>query len=142
MNRKPKANAVVDRSPEANCNRLLALARLLRGLPAKQFDMGFWVFKANRKKKAMQSCGTICCVAGWATSVHPDLELLWDAVHNKHTGKTGADALETAFGIDSKTALFLVDADSPHQKPRQAAAAVEKVAKSFAQQHNLSIRYE
>ncbi len=133
----------VDRSPEANCNRLLALARLLRRVPVEKFDMGVWVDKQKRgAKKPLLSCGTVCCLGGWATNVHPELELVAGAVYCTRTNKHGANAVADAFGLDTSTAFSLVLSNAPHQTTTKAAAAVEKVAVAFAKKHGLSIRYE
>lgn len=143
MKRKPKASATVDRSPEANCNRLFALARLLRRVPSEKFDMGLWASNYKRGvKKPLLSCGTVCCLGGWATNVHPDLELMGGGVHNTRTDNHGSTAVAEAFGLSPDTAYSLVVGSAPHQTPTKAAAAVEKVAVAFAKEHDLSIRYE
>lgn len=53
-----------------NVERMEALAKYLDKLPEEKFDMDFWVWSPLEdsmcEADALNSCGTTCCIAGWA----------------------------------------------------------------------------
>jgi hypothetical protein len=125
-------------TPRTNINRLLRLAGLLRSLPPEQVDMNHVAYEST--------CGTVCCIAGWATRVHPDLTLGppndGGDRYLRHKGKENLsyhDCFAEAFGLDMDTAVELTRANAPHRTPAACALAVERVAADLAVQHGYEI---
>lgn len=126
-------------------NRLLRLADLLRySVDPDDFDMGAWVGKHARSQKKAK-CGTVACIGGWATAIHPKLELTGDDIiyrpvaGSRKNLRSGVGAFAEAFDLDFNTAYRLTDACAPHRTPKQAARAVEKVAAALAENNDLEI---
>lgn len=137
-----------------NVNRLFRLADLLRELPPKEFNMELWISKfkgmdnvflskgmANKfnVKKPQPGCGTVCCIAGWATAIHPDLVIKEAQVKNTRTGKKGEIGFGQAFGITLDESTKLTKWDAPHKSHIQAAAAVERLAYTLAERNDLEV---
>lgn len=128
-------------------NRLFRLADLLRTVDPDDFYMGAWIRERTRGQKKAE-CGTVCCVGGWATAIHPKLELGPNNIvykpnpTNRKGQLYGCDAFAKAFDLDFDDALDLVDADASHQTPKKAAIAVEKAAAALAKANDLVIVME
>lgn len=129
-----------------NIDRLLRLAHFIRGLGRKDFDMLTWkeaklekdellVHKASRAIH----CKMVCCIGGWATLFHPELIINHSGLVHKGTKKRGFDAFASAFGMNNPDAISLTRGEAPHQTPKAAATAIEKVAKEYATEEGYNI---
>lgn len=130
---------------QANINRLLRLAQFLRDEVGKDFHMGAW---AEMKKgdglcsvsaKSAAHCKMVCCLGGWATKFHPDLVLREGTLFNTQTRVFSVHAFAEAFNLYYDVACDLTDIYAPHQTPKAAAKAIEKVAKQMADEHGYEI---
>ena len=74
------------RNVRTDINRLLELAEVVRELEPESFDMNSWFGWKNecsldsdgrlkRLPKKIVHCKTVACIAGWATTVHPHLQI-------------------------------------------------------------------
>lgn len=103
-------------SPATSKRRLMALAKLLRGLPRRRFYYARWV-GLNWEGKANLSCGTSACALGWATTMpalrREGLRLVRTTRGGPNGGrvvlghKEGIYAGARAFGISTREATFL-----------------------------------
>ena len=140
-----------------NVNRLLALADFLENKAGQaDFDMSTWAqFKDGRTQDHINSwdgnvtqepvpvtkavhCKTACCIGGWATNFHPDL-ILDEYGGLIHLPGTCQEAFAHPFGIDEDIASRLTFIGAPHQTPKAAAKAVERVARNLAERHGYTI---
>ena len=108
---------------------LTKLARVLRGVPKKQFDMGDWYQETP--------CGTKGCIAGWAAMVfpyrfkkdypytHDDGNITsYDVIH-RASGEGGEVGFAKAFRISEEDAEDLTLGNmSKKRTPKAAAKAV------------------
>jgi len=124
-------------SPRTNIDRLLRLAALLRDLPPKDFNQGQWYGSDRDPDVRKAKCDMVCCLGGWATTIHPDLIFGPDGLYFQNTRAHLAFAV--AFGLDEDVARALTDGDAPHQTPKAAARAVENVAADLAAEHDYEI---
>jgi len=129
------------RQAEVAINRLLRLAEFLRELDRVDFNMSNYAQSisgdsrdTDRLKGDAIHCSTVCCIAGWATKFHPDLRLRGNEVRIGHGRKLsiGFEAFEEAFYLPWETTYDLCATSAPHQTPKLAARAVEKVAEEMA----------
>lgn len=130
-------------TPKMGVQRLLRLAKYMRTVPEKRFDMGEWHKKTE--------CGTAMCVAGHATRVVRELRLKeidgWSGdrtititnlrVPNAYDGH---EAFGEAFALSRHYALEVTHHDSSHRTPSAASRAVRKAAEGLAARSGLKIR--
>ena len=90
------------------------LADFLRALPAEQFDMSLW--------KGERECGTVGCVAGWATEL-ADCYIWRKDAHKIDYSATAATWL--GLGVMQSTILFWQHAS--WQTPTEAADEIERM---------------
>lgn len=99
-------------SPATSKRRLMALAKLLRGLPRRRFYYACWV-GLNWEGKANLSCGTSACALGWATTMPALRREGLRLVRSSRGGivrlgsREGIHAGARAFGISAREATFL-----------------------------------
>lgn len=88
---------------------LLELADLLDRVDPDKFDMSTWASRRDNSEK----CATTACMAGWATTIHPQLELVedLDGDHGRPrhiiTGSTDESAFADAYDLDINTTYKL-----------------------------------
>lgn len=130
-------------------NRLLELAELVRTLEPSNFSMANWCRWKDSKNynnlpKKPTQCKTTACIGGWATWIHPDLYLSKDGdlCHTNDDEKNDTYVVHPfakAFHLTEKVADDLTYYKAPHQTPKAAAKAVEKVAADLAKKHGYDI---
>ena len=115
-----------------NLNRLLRLADLLRSLPKKKFNMVNWAEKDRE-------CGMVCCIGGWACSIHPDLkrDAKEGCIYHTKTGDLDATAFQEAFELsawDTERTVF-----GNFRSPQTAANHIDRLAKRLAKENDFEI---
>lgn len=93
----------------------------------------------TKQSNPKPGCGMVGCVGGWATVVHSDLFLHQGEVRNAETESFGFVAFAEAFDLYRDTAAALTYSDAPHQTPKAAARAVERVARRLAKDNGYEI---
>lgn len=129
-------------SVTVSVNRLLRLADVLDTLTDVQFDQTRWVDIEAREDKVFKKplkCGMACCIGGWATMVHPHLEIYNGSLRNTQSYQIDAGAFATAFGLNEITAQRITDAGARHRKPKDAAKVIIQLAEKLAAENDLEI---
>ena len=92
--------------------RLLKLAKLLRTVPERKFNLGLWA----DKDFSPQDCYTQACAIGWATTIFKGLELIKEpnliSYYISFSDHSGWSAVMDLFGISEGHALYLFSNDS------------------------------
>lgn len=140
-------------SKKASLNRLLKLADLVRNLEPHQFNMAVYVHGKHDHYDADNGghytdftdansslCGTPACVAGWATKVHPDLELVLrnnghnNVYLNTPEGRSSEHyAFAQAFGISFQDAYDITQTNFG-ATAEEKAEQVEDIAHKYAEE--------
>lgn len=131
--------------------RLLALAKFLRKVPDKQFDLGTWrennfeddySLVADSTKgyqiTSAPSCGTTACAVGWGCAM-PEFQKLglkmildpdeFSNFYPKFKEFTGFEAVSEFFGISDREARYIFTIDAYGDEPisaKDVAARIEK----------------
>lgn len=126
--------------------RLRKLAELIRPMKRARwqdkddvwvgdFLMEIWGQKKDGSDTAVRKlthCRTVGCIGGWATAVNPNLRLnKYGNLSNTLTDSIGDCAFADAFHLDLLVAARLTDQAAPHQTPKAAARAIERVVKNL-----------
>lgn len=131
--------ALTTDKPHLVAGRLRKLAKHLRTIPRKRFDQGSW----GRE----ESCGTVAGLAGHACAVFPEkLRLKFELTPNEDGSRCGTvrrvlpsgrlaggsrftdQQFAMALGLDEMASYELTAWDAPHQTPKAAAKACERLA--------------
>ena len=114
---------------------LRELARTLRSVEPDAFDMGDWIKGPSTNP---QDCGTVACIAGWATTIPEAGLVITNRGDLRYKGRDicGIRAFAYAFGIPLKDAYDLCTCDACHQTPGAAADAVDALADQYEQEEN------
>lgn len=126
-------------SVTVSVNRLLRLSKVLDTLKDDQFDQSKWTDIEDKVFKKPLKCGMACCIGGWATTVHPHLEIYNGSLRNTQSIEGDVDAFATAFGLNEDTALLITNAGAHHRKPKDAAKVIFKLAERLAAENDLEI---
>lgn len=92
-----------------DAKRLLRLAKLLRSVPRKRFDMTIWAngVLCGRPNETKRRCSTSACALGWATTIPS-----FNKAGLRQTVATGSEELQICYrdysGYSAATAFFLI----------------------------------
>ncbi len=112
-----------------NRRRLRKLAKFLKTVPPKRFDMGKWASFEFSK----ENCGTSACAFGWATVCFPrsglsmgPMNCVMDTV--LFNDQDGEDAAMAFFDLteDQVDEIFLSDPMTPKQKAKHIEQLLER----------------
>jgi len=141
--------SAISRQIRKSVNRLLKLSAFLYTLQKVDFDMSLYSRPKDdddlsyRQKPLPVHCKTVCCIGGWATRFHPSLRLTQHGFLTLPVGEMsswcGHAAFARAFDLPFDVASQLCETGAPHQTPKQAAKAVEKVATELAADHGFDV---
>lgn len=103
--KKPLRN---NRNDSIAIKKLTKLVNKLKKVNSKKFDMHHWIF--NKKEQNLtnpNSCGTVACALGWATTIFPrSLKIL-----SYKYAHSGTIALRRTEDINKSHKMFGVDGD-------------------------------
>lgn len=97
------------------CQQLSELSTFLRNLPPNNFYQGTWAARIEGDldrngweycsidegdvEELVPGCGTVACIAGWSTRVHPDMKLIEGIPVNTATGRRMEEGFADAYGL-------------------------------------------
>ncbi len=120
-------------------NRLMKLAKYIRKVPHKNFDMGVvyrsWDFRDPPVELLINhTCGTAACALGYTPVIFPELvTYIGNHIVHRRTGKGGMDVPGPLFAIDDDTIdwLFTPEAYRSNSRitPKRVARRLEYYAK-------------
>ena len=109
-----------------NHQNMETLAQFLRKLPAEQFDMSVW--------SDDDRCGTVACVAGWATEFVLVPELTTSCWEDNETGEHHCEqsinyslTAQNWLGLNGEQAYALFRHDATWRKPWEAADEIDRL---------------
>lgn len=129
-----------------NDKRLLRLAKFLRRVPKRRFNMMIWAsgLFCGRPKEVEHKCGTSACALGWASSI-PSFkrdglilknDFDSDEAYVFFDGVDGYCAASRFFEIGYESAKYLFDSEygwvnRNKETPKQVAERIERFVKTM-----------
>ena len=131
-----------------NIQRLTELCNLLETVPNKQFNIDRWYSAGDIKEdnSPSNSCGTVCCVIGWATQHKPFNDQgfkfkfnyfpQWVMNESEYDIYDGWRAVERFFDIINTQATYLFDGDSYKSGNPKPSTVIKRIKKLICEHTN------